>query len=137
MAKLDTVTNPADLPRPTTKASDKHTDILFPFETLGLPNGVGDVSLAHPFASGSRRVKRRGTYKPEAFKQCINVKNLKYYDYHKRQGIVFVPLVGTTFGRIKAESVILCHVFAHHAAKEFYKLRGWTIVDSDTGKIMP
>eukprot|EP00961_Rhodomonas_salina_P178943 2414337-Rhodomonas_salina.1 len=75
MAKLDAVINPADLPRPTTEASDKHSDILFPFETLGLPNVVGNVSLAHPFDCGSRRVKRRGTYKPEVFKQRIDVKN--------------------------------------------------------------
>eukprot|EP00961_Rhodomonas_salina_P101481 1365696-Rhodomonas_salina.1 len=85
MAKLDAVINPADLPRPTTEASDKHAGILFPFETLGLPNVVGDVSLAHPsgFDSGSRHVKRQGTYKPEVFKQRIDVKNRKYYDYHK------------------------------------------------------
>eukprot|EP00961_Rhodomonas_salina_P138163 1858819-Rhodomonas_salina.1 len=139
MVKLDAVTNPADLPQPTTEASDKHADILFPFKTLGLPNVVGNVSqsLAHPFDSGSRCVKRLGTYKPEVFKQCIDVKNRKYYDYHKQQGIVFVPLVGTTFGSINADSVILCHVLAHHTAEEFYKLHGWTIVDSDTGKIMP
>eukprot|EP00961_Rhodomonas_salina_P272358 3680435-Rhodomonas_salina.1 len=116
MAKLDAVTNPADFPLPTTEASDKHANILFPFETLGLPNVVGDVSLTHPFDGGSRRVKRLGTYKPEVFKQHIDLKNRKYYDYHKRQGIVFVPLVGTTFGSINADSVILCHVLAHHAA---------------------
>eukprot|EP00961_Rhodomonas_salina_P244060 3297843-Rhodomonas_salina.1 len=127
MAKLDAVTNPADLPRPTTEASNKHADILFPFEPLGLPNVVDDVSLAHPFDGGSRRVKRQGTYKPEVFKQHINVKNRKYCDCHKLQGIVFVPLVGTTFGSINADSVILCHVLFHHAAEEFYKLRGWTI----------
>eukprot|EP00961_Rhodomonas_salina_P050740 681139-Rhodomonas_salina.1 len=66
MAKLDAVINPADLPRPTTEASDKHTDILFPLETLGLPNVVGDVSLAHPFDGGSRHVKRLGTFKLQA-----------------------------------------------------------------------
>eukprot|EP00961_Rhodomonas_salina_P161335 2171883-Rhodomonas_salina.1 len=137
MAKLDAVTNPAGLPVPTTEASDKHAGILFPFETLGLPNVVGDVSLAHPFDGGSRCVKRQGTYKPEVFKHHINVKNRKYYNYHKRQGIVFVPLVSTTFGHINADSIILCHVLAHHAAEEFYKLRGWTIIDPDTGKIMP
>eukprot|EP00961_Rhodomonas_salina_P066558 894194-Rhodomonas_salina.2 len=105
MAKLYAVTNPTDLPQPTTEASDKHADILFRFETLGLPNVVCNVPLAHPFDGGSRRVKRLGTYKPEVFKQCINAKNRKYDDYHKWQGIVFVPLVGTTFGCINADSI--------------------------------
>eukprot|EP00961_Rhodomonas_salina_P230330 3112690-Rhodomonas_salina.3 len=30
--------------------------------------------------------------KPEVFKQRVDEKNQKYYDFHHRQGIVFVPL---------------------------------------------
>eukprot|EP00961_Rhodomonas_salina_P246499 3330661-Rhodomonas_salina.2 len=91
--------------------------------------------------AGHRIVRKRGACKPEVFKQLVDQKNRKHYDFHRRQGIVVVPLVGTTSGRINIDSVILCHVFAHHTAKEFYTLCGWTLtivdLDLDDGEPTP
>jgi hypothetical protein len=85
---------------------------------------VGDVSIVHPFVGqGKQRVW--GEYKPGALSARCAEKNRKYYDFHKREGFVFVPLAATTHGVINADAMVLCHVFGYMAAEAFYSQRGW------------
>jgi hypothetical protein len=92
---------------------------------------VGDVSITHPF-TGKGRKQAWGQYQPRALDARHAAKTGKYYADHRRVGYLFVPLVATTYGRVSADSAILCHVLAHEAAVHFYTSRRWTI-ESDAG----
>jgi len=44
---------------------------------------------------------------------------------HAEQNLLFVPLVGTTFGSQGADAVVLLFILAHRATEAYFTARGW------------
>ena len=87
---------------------------------------VGDVSITHPFlGKGSRSAAPWGHHLPGRVRQCAGAKNRLYRVMHAEQNLLFVPLVGTTFGSQGADAVVLLFILAHRATEAYFTARGW------------
>ncbi len=105
-----------DMPRSASSPSDRHTDIHIRMSCPSAVAVVGDVSITHPFlGKGSRSAAPWGHHLPGRVCQCAGAKNRLYSVMHAEQNLLFVPLVGTTFGSQGADAVILLFILAHRA----------------------
>eukprot|EP00961_Rhodomonas_salina_P076943 1032441-Rhodomonas_salina.1 len=69
----------------------------------GVKAVVGDKSALHPFV-GKGKSTPWGTYRPRKLQDRVNCKNRIYAGFHSEQNMLFVPLVGTTLGRLGADA---------------------------------
>eukprot|EP00961_Rhodomonas_salina_P098390 1324068-Rhodomonas_salina.2 len=95
---------------------------------------VADVAIVHPFTGKSRRREDWGTYKPRVVKDKQSAKGRLYFAFHRDQNMLFIPLVGTTFGRLDADSLVLSRELARRASDHHFLSRGWNPVNPLTGK---
>eukprot|EP00961_Rhodomonas_salina_P302991 3941052-Rhodomonas_salina.1 len=122
---------PSKLPSPVLTGDDRHTDIKWDWPTLRGVAIVGDKSALHPFV-GKGKFTQWGTYRPQKLQDSINCKNRTYAAFHREQNMQFVPLVGTTLGRLGADAVAMSWGLAHWAAEKAFLARGLNTVSPTT-----
>ena len=80
------------MPRPADDKSDMHADIYFDYHSTNVTAIIGDCTIGHPFKGAGRDESEWGKRVPNKLDTMSKAKDKMYFEYHRDQGFLFVPL---------------------------------------------
>ena len=89
------------LPRPDDDKSDMHADVYFDFHNANVIAIICYCTIGHPFMGAGRDEAQWGKKVPKKLETMSSAKDKMYFEFHRDQGSLFLPLAVMTFGEME------------------------------------
>ena len=122
-----------DMPQPDDNKSDKHADVYFDYHNRNVTAVVGDCTISHPFGGAGRDESQWGVKVNRKLETMSTAKDRMYFEYHRNQGFLFLPLAATTFSQLEPHSIRLLWFLTDLSCKLYYLEKGMDHDDDDGG----